>query len=149
MRSLLVAVALAIVAGTAVADEPGEIAVVVASSSAMRGLERADLEAIFSLARTHDASGKALVPINGPADEPTRIAFDRAVFAMSPEQMARFWLDQRIRYGIRPPRQISDYKLAIRLAARLDGVVAYVPSTMVNETVRVVAFIRRGKVVAP
>jgi hypothetical protein len=84
-----------------------------------------------------------------PPEAEVRRAFDGAVLRMSPEEVARFWLDQRIRGGARPPRQVPDPGLAVRLAAKLPGSIAYVPENLVNGSVKVVARIKSGKVVGP
>lgn len=68
---------------------------------------------------------------------------------MSAEEVAKYWIDQRVRGGAPPPRQVPDPALALRLVAKLPGSVAYVPSSMVNSQVKVVARVSDGKVIGP
>ena len=128
----------------------GSLAVVVNKGNPVTRLDAAQLEMFFTLSRT-SWPGKlgSAIPLNyAPRDE-LREAFDRAVLGMSPDEATKFWLDQRIRHGTRPPRQIGDARLTLRLVARLPGAIGYVPAATVDATVKVVAWIRDGKVVKP
>ena len=133
---------------SATAEEVVELAVVVnaGNSSAVSAV---DLENIFLLKRRQWPDGTQVIAFNGPPGEAKRRAFDSAALRLSPDEAARYWLDLRIRNGTQPPRQIGDAAVALRLAAHLKGVITYVPASMVNSSVRVVARIRRGKVLPP
>jgi ABC-type phosphate transport system substrate-binding protein len=108
-----------------------------------------DLENIFLLKRRRWAGGPPILPFNYPPTSPLRRSFDRQVLRFSHDQAARYWLDQRIRTGLRAPRQVSDPALAVKLVARIPGAIAYVPAELVDRQVRVAARIRRGRVLAP
>jgi hypothetical protein len=126
-----------------------ELVVIVHLSSEVRKLDAAELEAIFTSARRSWPDGGRVVAFSYPPEDPLRVAFDQAVLRMSPDEVSRFWVDQRIRADRRPPRQAPDAALALRLVAKLAGSIAYVPSALVGNDVRVVARIRRGAVVEP
>jgi hypothetical protein len=114
-----------------------------------RAVPPSEIEQIFLLKRRQWPDGTPIVPFNHAARDANRTAFDRAVLRMSPDEAARYWLDQRIRSGIRAPRQIGDASLLVRLVGRLKGAVAYVPANAVNGSVRVIARIRGGKLLPP
>jgi hypothetical protein len=108
-----------------------------------------DLEAWFLRKQRRWPNHDVLLPINFPPDTPARRVFDRAVLAMSPDEVARYWLDQRIRDGDAAPREVADTALIVRLVAKLRGAIAYVPADTTLTGVRVVARIRGGELVAP
>jgi hypothetical protein len=132
------------------ADEEGapELAVVVHAENRAR-VSPAAIEAMFLLRQRRWPDGSPVIPFTYPPGEWPRVVFDRAVFGFSQDESARYWIDQRIRNGARPPRQTGDPVLALRLTGRLKGAIAYVPASMVNDSVRVVARIRGGRVLQP
>jgi hypothetical protein len=135
----------AAVAGSA----DGDIAVVVNPSLRAVRFDLAKLEAIFTTTARNGPDGKPIIVFNSPPDDKLRIEFDRVVLRMTPDQVSRHWIDQRIRNGQRPPRQIGDPALILRLVGKLPSSIGYVPRRLVDSTVVVVAFIHEGKVVTP
>jgi hypothetical protein len=126
-----------------------DLAVVVNRAVPVQQLSASELESLFTANRRSWPDGTNVAVFSYAPEDATRHIFDLAVLKMSPEEVARFWLDQRIRGGPRPPRQVPDPALALRLVAKLPGTIAYVPESMVNNTVTVVARIKGGKVVPP
>lgn len=153
-RAVLALAALAVVmvagAGDGVAggDDDVELVVIVASANT-QAVSPSELEAWFLRKERRWPNGDVLVPINAPPDTPPRRVFDRAALKMSPEESARYWLDQRIRSGDSAPREVGDAALVVKLVAKLPGAIAYVAATQELAGVRVVARVRRGAVVAP
>ena len=94
-------------------------------------------------------SDKPIIVFNAPHDSPLRAEFDHVVLDLSPEASARYWIDQRIRSGDSPPKELSDPTLTVKLVAKLDGAIAYVSATTELTNVVVVARIRNGKLVPP
>jgi hypothetical protein len=147
---LLVALALPVSASLA-DDHPlsADLAVVVNANVPVGRLSADELESIFTSSRRSWPDGSNLSAFSYTPESPLRRAFETAVLRMSADEAARFWLDQRVRGGARPPRQLPDALLAMRLIAKLPGSIAYVPENLVNASVRVVARIKSGKVVDP
>ncbi len=98
----------------------------------------ADLAAMFTTRRQSWNGGKRVVPFNFPAKHDVRVAFDRAVLSMEPDDVARYWIDRRIRGGNPPPKQVNSASLIVRLVERLDGAVGYVPESAADSSVRIV-----------
>lgn len=126
-----------------------ELAVIVNPSAAVDRVDGARLEAIFSAVERTWADGKPIIAFSFAPEDPLRVEFERVVLRMTPDQVSRYWIDQRIRNGLRPPRQIPDPVLALRLVAKLPGSIGYVPRRLVDASVRVVARVRDGKVLPP
>ena len=154
MRVLLVLslVAASVAAPIALADgEPAvvDLAVIVNPQNRTLRLDGSELTEIFTASRRTWPDGQAITAFNLPANDPLRVAFDRAVVGMGPDEVGRFWVDQRIRGGAKPPRQIDDPKLMLRIVAHMPGAIGYVPSDLVDGSVRVVARVVRGQIVTP
>jgi hypothetical protein len=130
-------------------DEVEELAVIVNPRNPAKRIDAFELEAIFTMATQGWPGGGTVIPFNYPPEDRLRVAFDRAALRMEPDQVGRFWIDQRVRDALRPPRQVGDPSIALRLVARLPGAIAYVPSSLVDGSVKVVARVRRGKVEEP
>ncbi len=130
----------------AAAGEP-DLVVVVHPSSQVTKLSASELEAIFTSVQRTWLDGKPVVAFNYAPQDPLRVHFERVVLRMTPEEVGRFWVDQRVRGAARPPRQVADPTLALRLVGKLPGSVAYLPANLVDSSVRVVARVRGDKVI--
>jgi len=106
------------------AGEP--IAVVVGSNSRQRGLSSDKLRRIFLALPTDDDDGHRFVPINLAQSSGVREHFDREVLNMSPEDAARYWIDQRLR-GNKPPRSASSLDMCRRAVQEMPGAISYLP----------------------
>lgn len=107
------------------------------------------LERIFLRKEMNWDSGERILPLNASPESERRQRFDRAVLGMTPDEAARYWLDQRIRGGGAAPREVGDAVLTVKLIAKLTGTIGYVPGDVQLSGVRVVARIRNDKVIAP
>lgn len=131
------------------AGNPETLAVVVGPSVAVGQLSASELEAIFTSSKRTWPDGSNIGAFSYAPDNEIRRTFDQVVLRMSAEEVAKFWIDQRVRGAAPPPRQVPDPALALRLVAKLPGAVAYVPDSLVNATVKVVARVSHGKVLGP
>lgn len=93
---------------------------------------KSDLAAMFTTRKQSWGSGKRVVPFNFPAKHSVRVAFDKAILDMDPDDVARYWIDRRIRGGSAPPKQVSGAQLIARLVEKMDGAVAYLPKSMAS-----------------
>ena len=105
------------------------LAIVVSKDSPVSDISFYELKRLY-LGEKINASGKRLLPLNLTPNFPERGAFDRTVLGMSPEAIARYWVDRKIRGDSGPPKTIEPLDLLQRVVARLDGAIGYVP---VNE----------------
>jgi hypothetical protein len=117
------------------AGEP--IAVVMSSNSRQRVLSSDKLRRVFLAFPTDSDDGQRFVPINLGQSSNVRERFDRNVLKMSPEEIARYWIDQRLR-GNKPPRSASSIELLRRAVQALPGAVSYLPLSAAG-SLRVVA----------
>jgi hypothetical protein len=131
------------------AQQIEELAVIVHPAVPVAALGQADLASVFTGVRKTWPDGSRVVPFNLAARSDFRVAFDRAVLGLGPDEIARMWIDKRIRGEGTPPRQIGKPELARAVVAATRGGISYVPVRLVKEGVRMVARIRAGRVVAP
>jgi hypothetical protein len=129
--------------------EPLALDVFVNASSSITSLNASDLAEMYNGSRHTWANGTTVIALNLPANQPLRTEFDRVVLGMSPDQVGRYWIDQRIRGASKPPRQVEDPLLVMKLVGRLPGAIGYAPTGAVTGAeVRIVAQIRNHKVIA-
>lgn len=117
------------------AGEP--IAVVMSSASRQRSLSGDKLRRIFLALPTDDDDGHRFVPINLAQSSGVRERFDRNVLNMDPGDIARYWIDQRLR-GNKPPRSASSLDICRRAVQALPGAISYMPLSQVG-SLRVLA----------
>ncbi len=153
MRKRAIAVATAALLLTSVgrssADPDDDIFVVVNKANPATSLVREDLRPIFQTTKSEWPDGTRAEPINLSDDSPVRQAFDVAVLGLDAESRRPLlgrpqdpWRRATAAQGLERLRRRS------RSGGRKGGV-AYVLHADVNPTVKVVAKIHNGKVVAP
>lgn len=125
-----------------------EIVVIVHPNVAAKMLGESDLRPIFQTTKTSWEGGKAL-PLNLPDGDPTRRGFDAAVLGLEPDRVARYWVDRKIRGGNPPPKNIPSAAMIIKVVSSKPDAIGYVPASSVDGSVKVVAKVRGGQVVAP
>jgi hypothetical protein len=128
-------------------DEP--LAVFVHPKNGAKSLNAQELAAIFMSRRLHWEGSGRIIAFNYPARHPVRVSFDRAVLGMGPDEVARYWIDQRIRGGNPPPRQVPNGALIPKLVEQLEAAIGYAPASEVSQHVHVVAVVKNGKVETP
>jgi hypothetical protein len=109
---------------------------IVASSSAMTDISLGTLRRVFLSEPVSGPGGLRLVGFNQPAGSRARETFDRVVLGMDPDQVARYWVDQRIRGGVRPPRQVNSVSLLRQVISRFPGAVGYLSPADLDASVR-------------
>jgi len=125
------------------------LAVIAHPSVPVKALTSSELASIFTRVTRAWKDGSAIRPLNLQPGSPERVAFDRAVLRMEPEQSDQFWVDRMVRGEEAAPKAIAKADIIARLVPTLPGAIAYVPEGKVEDKVKVLAFVRDGKVVSP
>jgi ABC-type phosphate transport system substrate-binding protein len=151
-RTLLIALLLAAPALTwAPGSQAGGemLAVIVNKQNPVRELSQNELRPIFQTTKKAWSNGEDANPINLPEDNSLRNDFDQAVLGLDRERVARYWTDRKVRGGARPPVRVPNTAAVLKAVAAKPGAVGYVRLTEVTPSVKVVAKISNGKLVAP
>jgi ABC-type phosphate transport system substrate-binding protein len=149
LAALLVVAATLLVEGRSDAGPDDAIFVVVNPANPAAVMTREELRPIFQTTKGEWPDGVKAEPINLADESSVRHSFDVAVLGLDPDRVARYWVDRKIRGGERPPRKVSSASAVVQSVAGDKGGVAYVLRGDVNASVKVVARIEGGKVVAP
>ena len=89
-------------------------------------MSMAEVRRVFGGDPTYVGS-KRLVPFNYAVGNPLRGAFDQVALGLSPESVARYWVDRRVRGQPPPPRTVPNPFFMIAVAEKLVGGIGYVP----------------------
>lgn len=116
-----------------------EVALVLVTSTKtpLENLSLGDLRQLFLGATLRDDQGGTLVPLNQEPGTPERQAFDRRVLGMSPDEMARYWIDQKVRGLKGAPRNLGPPQMLARVVERFAGAVAYLRPDQTQPGLRV------------
>jgi hypothetical protein len=115
------------------------LVVVVHAGNKIDNLSISELDAIFRTKKQNFDNGIRVIPFNLPPRQEHRVLFDKRVLEMSPDEVARYWIDRRVRGGTKPPRQVPNVELLAKVIARLEGGIGYLPESAVIEGIRIVA----------
>jgi ABC-type phosphate transport system substrate-binding protein len=116
--------------------EPSAIAVVVGAKSSQRALSLDQLQRIFLNKDTNDNDGNRFVPLNQRSSSDERARFDARVLGMTPDQISRYWIDQRLR-GKRAPSTATSVMVK-RALNEIPGAISYMLASAVDASVRVI-----------
>ncbi|MET0410517.1 MAG: hypothetical protein ABW217_04450 [Polyangiaceae bacterium] len=126
--------------GPAGAEPPANrLAIVVAQESPIRSLTHFELKKLYLGAHIEDAAGERIMPFNQPLTSPDRLAFESRVLGMTPDEVARYWIDRKIRGESGAPKAVSPVDLLQRLVSRLVHSIAYVRVGQMLPQVRPIA----------
>lgn len=123
----------------AVRAEPDGLVLIVSTETPLQGIDSATVRRAFEGHPVEYATGKRLIPFNAPWGTPERELFDRIVLGMGPDDVGRFWVDQRIRGASPPPRTLASPGLAVRVISALPGAITYVLPSQLTANVRALA----------
>ena len=144
--ALLSAFALSWSLASVAAGESESLAVIVHPSVPVKTLSAADLRSIYRRETAYWPDGSAIRPLSLPPENAVRQQFDLAVLNLDADGVAKYWIDQRVRGGATPPRNVNTAILIARVVPALAGSIAYLPESAVPAGVRVVAVVRSGTV---
>jgi hypothetical protein len=125
------------------------LAVIANPAVPVKALSASELASIFLRTTRTWKDGTAIRALNLQPNSPERVAFDRAVLHLDPDQSAQFWVDRVVRGEEQAPKAIAKADIVLRLVPTLAGAIAYIPEDKVDDKVKVLAFVRDGKVVSP
>jgi hypothetical protein len=120
------------------ADAP-RLALVVARQSPLQQLSRFELKKLYLGAHIVDPSGERIIPFNQSANAPDRLAFEQKVLGMSPDQVASYWIDRKIRGQSGAPKAAGSPELVQKVVSKVEHSIAYVRLEQVRPEVRVIA----------
>jgi hypothetical protein len=134
---LLLAAGIGITHSAGAAAPKQVLAVVASNNSPIRNLSFYDLKRAY-LGESTAVGSKRLLPLNFPAGSRERTLFDRAVLGMSQEEVARYWIDRKIRGQPGSPRAITPVEVLLKIVTKLDGAITYVDARDIKPGVQVV-----------
>jgi hypothetical protein len=134
---VLIAVVTSTAGQTLKASERIPIAVIVSKTSSLDEISSAQLTRMF-MGDLVDSGGGRLIPLNRATATEERQQFDRVVLGKSPDEMARYWIDRKIRGQSGAPKAVEPVDVYERVVAKLDGAVGYVRVSEIRGDVKVV-----------
>jgi ABC-type phosphate transport system substrate-binding protein len=130
----VLALTLACAVGSAkAADDP--LVVIVSKQSPLSDIGSRQLRQIF-LGDSAATQSARVVPFNLNPGSAERTLFDQLVLQMTPEQAGRYWIDQRIRGIIHPPRAVPSSALLQKVVAKVDNAIGYVHRSELSDDVK-------------
>lgn len=147
--ALLALLALPPARPAALSQPPQRMVVIVHPSVKEHALDIDELRAVFLRKRLQWSGGLHVVPINQPPGTPSRAVFDTAILGWNPHQIARYWIDARIRFGMQPPQVVPGDATVVQVVRALPGSIGYVAADQMGFGVRLIARVEAGQVRTP
>lgn len=121
------------------AESDDSLAIVVAKASPIQVLSAFELKKLYLGTNLTGPTGSRIIPFNQAPNSPDRVLFERRVLGMTPDEVARYWIDRKIRGQGVPPKVVSPPDLLQKVVSRLEHSLAYVRVAALSPEVRVVA----------
>jgi hypothetical protein len=96
------------------------LVIIVGTDSPLHNLPLEELRRIFG------GESRNLRPLNLSPGTPERVALDRILLGRGPDDVARYWIERRIRGQGSPPRVIPSASLLAKIVARVPLTIGYV-----------------------
>lgn len=119
--------------------DPSRLAIVVAQSSPLKHLTSFELKKLYLGAHITDPAGERIIPFHHAASSPDRVAFEKKVLGMGPEEAASYWIDRKIRGQSGAPKAVGSPELVQRVVSKVAHSVAYVRLDQLRSEVRSIA----------
>jgi hypothetical protein len=107
-------------------------------SSPVSDISRGELKRLF-LGDPVVVAGQRLTAFNLPAATAERQLFEKRVLGMTPDQVAKYWIDRRIRGQGGAPKTAPSPEVLLKIAANFPGTIAYVPQGVSGPGVKILA----------
>lgn len=135
MNRTIVFIALALLSGApeALAEDP--VAVVVDRDNPRTDISVSELKEIFQGKRREWSDGARVIALDLEPG-PVREGFNRHVMGVDQASMDQYWVEQKVRGAGSPPKVVSAVT-AVKVVPRIRGVIAYVPLSAVDASVKV------------
>ncbi len=114
-----------------------QLAIVVGQSAALTSISFSRLKALF-LGRVISSANGRLVPFNRVTNTPYRVLFDKVVLEMDPDEVARYWVDRKIRGETGAPEAFETAEQLKTMLERVPNSVGYVDARDVGGPVHVI-----------
>ena len=137
LRTIALTFCCLLLTSQATADEPDPIVVVVSPGLRVENISLSTLRRLFMAERLRSETGERLVPFNQPVNSRLRREFERRTLGMSPDEVGRHWVDQRIRGDRGAPRTVPTPALALQVIVALPGGITYVRQSQATSAVKV------------
>jgi hypothetical protein len=111
-------------------------AVIVHKSNKFDTLNRSKVAAMFMGKISRWPWGAEAIPIDLRDSAAIKSVFVKTVLKSSLEELNVYWIDQKITRNVNPPLQAIDALAAKLQVASKPGAIAYIPSEMVDATVK-------------
>jgi hypothetical protein len=121
----------------ALAQTPAPLVVVVARNSPIEHLSRFELKKLYMGANLQAPGGERVLAFHQMYSAPDRVAFEHSVLGMAPDELARYWIDRKIRGESGAPHVVGSPELLQRVVSRLSYSVGYVRLDQVGPELRV------------
>lgn len=113
------------------------LALVTAPDNPLNDVTMHQLKRLYRSEVVTGPSGAPLVPFAQPTASQDRIGFDRTVLGLTPEDVARFWIDRKIRGQPGPPKVVTSSEVLQHLVRSMAGSLGYVRAGDVRASVKV------------
>jgi hypothetical protein len=114
------------------------LTLITGATSSVSDLSRGELKRLF-LGDPVVVAGQRLTAFNLPASTAERQLFEKLVLGMTPDQVAKYWIDRRIRGQSGAPKTAPSPEVLLKVAANFPGAIAYLPQGLTGPGVKTLA----------
>lgn len=112
-----------------------EFSVVVSKRVALSEITSQQIRDVFLMKR-HAIGNQKIIPVNLLGQDVSRVAFENEILKMDRDRLNTYWVKQHFQ-GITPPITQPSHESIKAFVQNVEGAISYIPSTMVDSSVKV------------
>ncbi len=127
---------LVLLLGLCIAASGGEYSVIASNKVSFSALSAQQIRDIF-LHKRRTVGDQKIIPVNLVGQHPLRSTFESEVLEMDRNRLNAYWIKQHFK-GVTPPLTQPSFESIKAFVQNVEGAIGYVPSVMVDSSVKVV-----------
>lgn len=127
---------LVLLLGLCIAASGGEYSVIASNKVSFSALSTQQIRDIF-LHKRRTIGDQKIIPVNLVGQHPLRSTFESEVLEMDRNRLNAYWIKQHFK-GVTPPLTQPSFESIKAFVQNVEGAIGYVPSIMVDSSVKVV-----------
>jgi hypothetical protein len=113
-----------------------EYSIIISKKISLPETTSQQLRDIFLMKR-HTIGNQKIIPLNLVGQDASRIAFENEILKMDRDHLNTYWIKKHFQ-GISPPITQPSHESIKAFVQNVEGAISYIPSSMVDSSVKVI-----------
>ncbi|AFV98592.1 MULTISPECIES: hypothetical protein [unclassified Sulfuricurvum] len=113
-----------------------EYSIIISKKITLSEITSQQIRDLFLMKR-HAIGNQKIIPLNLLGQDPSRITFENEILKMDRDRLNTYWVKQHFQ-GLTPPITQPSHESIKAFVQNVEGAIGYIPSSMVDSSVKVI-----------